>query len=62
MKNGSIFQNIFIKLNDTIDKIIYYINSNFILNLKMKKFYNYINIKNENNINNFINYLKNLNQ
>lgn len=62
LKNGSIFQNIFIKLNDTIDKIIYYINSNFILNLKMKKFYNYINIKNENNINNFINYLKNLNQ
>ena len=28
----------------------------------MKKFYNYINIKNENNINKFINYLKNINQ
>ena len=62
LKNGSFFENRFIKVKNVVDKIIYYINNNFELDLKMSNFYDYINLKSENNINNFIKYLKNLNQ
>ena len=62
LKNGSFFENRFIKVKNAVDKIIYYINNNFELDLKMSNFYDYINLKSENNINNFIKYLKNLNQ
>lgn len=61
LKNGSFFENRFIKVKIAVDKIIYYINNNFELDLKMENFYNYINLKGENNINNFIQYLKSLN-
>ena len=62
LKKDSIFQNRFIKIKDTVEKIIYYINNNFIIDSKLKKFYNYINLKGGNNINNFINYLQNISQ
>jgi CDP-glycerol glycerophosphotransferase (TagB/SpsB family) len=62
LKNGSFFENRFIKVKNAVDKIIYYINNNFELDLKMSNFYDYINLKSENNINNFIKYLKNSNQ
>ena len=62
LKKGSFFKNRFIKVNKAVDKIIYYINNNFELDLKMTNFYDYINLKSENNINNFIQYLKSLNQ
>lgn len=61
LKNGSFFENRFIKVKIAVDKIIYYINNNFELDLKMENFYDYINLKSENNINNFIQYLKSLN-
>ena len=61
LKNGSFFENRFIKVKIAVDKIIYYINNNFELDLKMENFYNYINLKSKNNINNFIKYLKSLN-
>ena len=60
MKNGSFLENRFFKIKDTVDKIIYYINNNFELDSKMKKFYNYINLKSKNNIHNFIQYLINI--
>ena len=60
LKNGSFFENRFFKIKDTVDKIIYYINNNFELDSKMRKFYNYINLKSKNNIHNFIQYLKNI--
>ena len=63
LKNYSIFKNRFFKIKDAIDKIIYYINNNFELDIEMRKFYNYINlISGNNNIIKFINYLNNLNQ
>jgi CDP-glycerol glycerophosphotransferase (TagB/SpsB family) len=58
LKNGSIFKNRFFKAKDTIDKIIYYINNNFVLEPEMKHFYKYINLNKGKNIDNFINYLK----
>ena len=58
LKNGSIFKNRFFKTKDTIDKIIYYINNNFVLEPEMKHFYKYINLNKGKNIDNFINYLK----
>lgn len=61
LKNGSFLENRFIKANIAVDKIIYYINNNFELDLKMENLYDYINLKSENNINNFIKYLESLN-
>ena len=61
LKNGSFFENRFTKVKIVVNKIIYYINNNFELDLKMENFYDYINLKSENNINNFIQYLKSLN-
>ncbi len=59
MKNGTIyFENTFIGLKETIKKIIYYINNNFILDEKLEKFYNTFGFKKENAINNLIDYLK----
>jgi len=62
IKNGSIiFENKFFEINEVINKIIYYINNNFILDIKLKIFYEKLNLKNENNINKFISYIKNVN-
>ena len=62
LKYDSFFENRYFKIKDTVDKILFYINNHFELDSKMIKFYNYINLKNENNIDNFIQYLNNLNQ
>lgn len=61
MKKGTIFfMNKFFNLNKAIDKIIYYINNNFIIEKKVKKFYDSFNISSTNNTIEFIDYLKNL--
>ena len=60
MKNGTInFENKFFNINDTVNKIIFYINNNFNLEPKLKKFYESFDFKMENNINKFIKYLIN---
>ena len=60
IKNGTIeFENKCFSINETINKIIYYINNNFSLEKNLEKFYNDFNFKGK-NINKFINYLKNL--
>ena len=61
MKNGTInFENKYFNLNETINKIIYYINNNFNLDPKLENFYDSFGFKNGSNINKFIEYLKNL--
>jgi CDP-glycerol glycerophosphotransferase (TagB/SpsB family) len=62
LKNGTInFENRFFKVSDTIEKIIFYINHNFTLESKMKKFYSKFNLMGGNNTKDLINYLKHLN-
>jgi len=59
LKNDTIFfENKFFCIEDTINKIIYYINNDFKLENKLKKFYDNFNFKGKRHINNFINYLK----
>ena len=61
MKNGSIeFENKYFDLNETVDKIIYYINNKFKLDIKLEKFYDSFQLKNINSTNEFIYYLINL--
>ena len=61
LKNGSRkFENIFFNIKTTINKIIYYINNNFILDLKLKNFYEQFNLNGGNNTNDFIKYIKNI--
>ena len=61
MKNGSIeFENKYFEINETVNKIIYYINNNFKLEPKLEDFYKSFQLKNIDFINKFINYLKNL--
>ena len=61
MKNNTIiFENIFFTVEEVINKIIFYINNNFVLEKKLKKFYDSFEFKHENSINKFIEYLKNL--
>ena len=60
-KNGSIkFENVFFNIKNAIDKIIYYINNNFKLDLKLKQFYEQFNLFGGNNTSNFIKYVKNI--
>ena len=62
MKNGTIyFENKYFYINETVNKIIYYINNNYNLDIKLKLFYDSFGFKQENSINKFINYLQNLN-
>ena len=62
LKNGSItFENIFFKLEEAINKIIFYINNNFTLEKKLEEFYDFLNLTKSNNLDNFINYIKILN-
>ena len=57
-KNGEIhFENTFFEIQKVIKKTIYYINSNFRLDNKLKKFYDKFGLKGGNNIKKFINYL-----
>ena len=51
------FENIFFDINSTIKQINYYINNNFKLDRKIKKFYDGFNFTNVPIINDFINYL-----
>ena len=60
-KNNSIkFENIFLNVKDTINKIIFYIQNDFQLDLKLKILYEQFNLSHTNNINNFIKYIKSL--
>ena len=61
MKNGSIvFENKFFEVNETINKIIYYINNKFKLHEKLVTFYKSFQFKYMNYTNKFINYLKDI--
>lgn len=61
MRNNIIkFENKFFNAEEVINKIIYYINNNFEVEEKLKKFYDSFKFKHENSINKFIEYLKNL--
>ena len=61
IKEGTIsFQNTFFNIEDTVNKINYYIKNNFNLDLKLKEFYNNFGLQKENNTNKFIEYLKEL--
>ena len=52
--------NHFFTVEETIDKIIYYINNNFTLDEDLSNYYEIFGFKKGNNIDNFINYLKSL--
>ena len=61
LKNGTIFfKNKFFDLDKAINKIIYYINNNFNIELTMENFYNSFHLNGTNNTKIFIEYLKNL--
>ena len=61
LKNGIIkFENLFFNVQDVIDKIIFYINNDFILEENIKNFYDSFEIKKGNNTEKLINYLINL--
>jgi CDP-glycerol glycerophosphotransferase (TagB/SpsB family) len=61
IKDGVIsFQNTFFSIEDTVKKINFFIKNNFILEPKLKMFYNNFGFKKENSTNKFIEYLKNL--
>ena len=58
IKDGTIsFQNTFFSIEDTVNKINYYIKNNFYLEPKLKNFYTNFGFKKENNTNKFIEYL-----
>ena len=59
LKNNSIFcQNKFNTIEDTVNKIIFYINNNFKIEKKLKNYYNFFQFKRKNNIDSIIDYLK----
>ena len=61
LKNGTFdFENKFFDIKSTVEKIIYYIKNNFIIDKKLSEFYDSFELKQGPNINNFINYLNNL--
>jgi CDP-glycerol glycerophosphotransferase (TagB/SpsB family) len=61
LKNETIkFENKYFNVEQVIDKIIYYINNNFKLDLNLIKFYDKMGLITGNNINKFIEYLKKL--
>ena len=61
IKNGTFkFENKYFSINETVNKILYYINNNFNLDIKLEKFYDSFELKNEDSINLFIKYLKHL--
>ena len=60
-KNNSVkFENIFLNSKDTINKIMFYIENDFHLDLKLKILYQQFNLNHTNNINSFIKYLTSL--
>ena len=61
LKNGKMyFENVYFDLNNTINKMIYYIKNNFTVDKRLQKLYDYFGFKVENSINNFIRYLEKL--
>ena len=54
------FSNQYFEVNETINKILFYVNNNFQLEKKIKKFYKRFGFKSGNNIKDFIKYLINL--
>ena len=61
LKNDSIaFENKFFKINEVVNKIIYYINNNYRLDSKLEIFYKTFGFECKNNTQKFINYLDNL--
>ena len=54
------FENVYLDINETVNKIIYYIYNNFKLEKKIIKFYKSFAFKYGNNIKLFIQYLKKL--
>ena len=63
IKNGTIeFENLYLNINEAINKTLFYINCNFTIDLNLKIFYDKLNIKEvENNTDKFIQYIKNMN-
>ena len=62
MKNGTIeFENKFFSVNDAINKIIFYIQIDFVLDEKLERFYQMFGFKMEKSIDKFIDYLEKLN-
>ena len=63
LRNGTTeMENVIFNNEEVIDKIIYYIQNNFKLDKKLKKFYKSFEFKNEKGLDKFIEYLKNLKQ
>ena len=60
IKNTFKFENIYFEVNEAVNKIIYYINNNFTLDIKLKNLYSKFSFKSGNNTNEFISYLKEL--
>ena len=61
IKNGTIeIENKFFNINETIDKIIDYINNDFKLDKTLKEYYDSFGFKNEKGLDKFVEYLKNL--
>ncbi len=61
MKKDSFFQNKFFRVNEVVNKTIYYINNNFKLEKKLERFYKKFSFKKGHNIQDFIDYLLKLN-
>ena len=60
LKNGSIdFENKYLNFEQVINKTLYYINNDFLIDLKLSKFYDSFDFKCKNNTKTFINYLIN---
>ena len=61
MINGKIeFRNKCFTLNETVDKVIYYIENKFTIEPELKEFYDSFHFKTQNNTNEFIDYLINM--
>lgn len=56
-QNGFSFENVFFDINQTVNKINYYIDNDFKLDMKLQKFYDSFDFKQGLVINDFINYL-----
>lgn len=61
LKNGTIYlYELFLDLKDVINKILYYIKNNFVLEEEKKQFYKEFNLEIKDNTKKFIDYLNNL--
>ena len=59
LKNGHFYLfEIFLNLNKVIQKVLYYIENNFVVERDKMNFYNEFNFKNEGNTKSFIKYIR----